>query len=191
MKKIPVFPIGYGWMVKMKLFDKYFQPYAEYCIRTTFSEEELKEALAKECPATSDVLSWKAIKAAMGLSKTIVFSCDPDDLLHLHPIKAYRNTSRGDLFIRCEKAGNGETILHISIAQSGKYKWLLYGIGIFALLWGIAASFVIWWGMFLSVIFIGLFFIVLECCHAMALDEVPQIRQDFEILLKTLESKSH
>ena len=30
----------------MKLFDKYFQPYAEYCLRTTFSEEELKEALA-------------------------------------------------------------------------------------------------------------------------------------------------
>ena len=76
----------------MKLFDKYFQPYAEYCIRTTFSEDELKEALVQECPATSDVLSWKAIKAAMGLSKTIVFSCDPDDPLHLHPIKAYRNT---------------------------------------------------------------------------------------------------
>ena len=70
MKKIPVFPIGYGWMVKMKLFDKYFQPYAEYCIRTTFSEDELKEALAQECPATSDILSWKAIKAAIGLSKT-------------------------------------------------------------------------------------------------------------------------
>ena len=52
----------------MKLFDKYFQPYAEYCIRTTFSEDELKEALAQECPATSDVLSWKAIKAAIGLS---------------------------------------------------------------------------------------------------------------------------
>ena len=82
MKKIPVFPIGYGWMVKMKLFDKYFQPYAEYCLRTTFSEDELKEALVKECPATSDVLSWKAIKAAMGLSKTIV-SCDPDDPLLL------------------------------------------------------------------------------------------------------------
>ena len=48
----------------MKLFDKYFQPYAEYCIRTTFSEDELKEALAQECPATSDILSWKAINAA-------------------------------------------------------------------------------------------------------------------------------
>ena len=172
----------------MKLFDKYFQPYAEYCIRTTFSEEELKEALAQECPATSDILSWKAIKAAIGLSKTIVFSCDPDDPLHLHPIKAYRNTSRGDLFIRCEKASDGETILHISIAQSGKYKWLLYAIGFFALFWGVATSFVIWWGIFLSVVFIGFLFIVLECCRAMAMDEVPQIRQDFEILLRTVES---
>ena len=175
----------------MKIFDKYFRPYAEYCLRTTFSEDELKEALNKECPATSDVLSWKAVKAAIGLSKTIVFACDPDDPLHLHPIKAYRNTSRGDIFIRCEKASSGETILHISIAQNGKYKYLLYAIGIFTLFWGIAASFVIWWGIFLSVVFIGLVFIVLECCHAMAMDEVPQIRQDFEILLRTLERKSH
>ena len=175
----------------MKLLDRYFQPYAEYCIRTTLSEDELKAVLKKERPATSDVLSWKAVKAVFGLSKTIVFSCDPDDPLHLHPIKAYRNTSRGDLFIRCEKASDGETILHISIAQSGKYKWLLYAIGFFALLWGVAASFVIWWGIFLSVVFIGLVFIVLECCHAMAMDEVPQIRQDFEILLRTLERKSH
>ena len=174
----------------MKLFDKYFQPYAEYCIRTTFSEDELKEALAQECPATSDVLAWKAIKAAMGLSKTIVFSCDPDEPLHLHPIKAYRNTSRGDLFIRCEKTADEETILHISIAQSGKYKYLLYAIGIFALFLGVAASFVIWWGIFLPVLFIGLFFIVLECCRAAGIDEVPQIRQDFEMMLRTLERKS-
>ena len=123
----------------MKLFDKYFQPYAEYCIRTTLSEDELKAVLKKECPATSDILSWKAIKAAIGLSKTIVFSCDPDDPLHLHPIKAYRNTSRGDIFIRCEKAVDEETILHISIAQSRKYKYLLYAIGFFALFRGVAA----------------------------------------------------
>ena len=175
----------------MKLFDKYFQPYAEYCIRTTLSEDELKEALAQECPATSDILSWKAIKAAIGLSKTIVFSCDPDDPLHLHPIKAYHNTFRGNLFIRCEKAAGDETILHISIAQSEKYKWLLYAICIFALFWGVAASFVIWWGILLSVVFIGLVFIVSECCHAITMDEIPQIRQDFEIMLRTLERKSH
>ena len=70
MKKIPVIPIGYAWRLTMKIFDKYFKPYAEYCIRTTLSEDELKEALAQECPATSDILSWKAIKAAIGLSKT-------------------------------------------------------------------------------------------------------------------------
>ena len=175
----------------MTLFDKYFAPYAEYCLRTTFSEDELKDALAKECPAC-DLCSWKAVKATFGLSNTIVFFCDPDDPLCLHPLKAYRNISRGDLFIRCEKAAGEETILHISIAQSGKYKWLLYyAIGFFALFWGVAASFVIWWGIFLSVVFIGLVFIVLECCHAMAMDEVPQIRQDFEILLRTLERKSH
>ena len=173
----------------MKLLDKYFQPYAEYCLRTTLSEDELKETLAKECPATSDVLSWKAVKAVFGLSNTIVFFCAPDDPLCLHPLKAYRNISRGDLFIRCEKAAGEETILHISIAQNGKYKWLLYAIGIFALFWGVAASFVIWWGIFLSVIFIGFLFIVLECCRAMAMDEVPQIRQDFESMLRALEKK--
>ena len=144
---------------KMKLFDKYFRPYAEYCLRTTFSEDKLKEALAQECPATSDVLSWKAVKAAFGLSKTIVFACDPDDPLHLHPIKAYRNTSRGDLFIRCEKASDGETILHISIAQSGKYKYLLYGIVIFALFWGVAASFVILVG---NILFCGFYRILIH-----------------------------
>ena len=32
----------------MKLFDKYFQPYAEYCIRTTLSEDELKELIRKQ-----------------------------------------------------------------------------------------------------------------------------------------------
>ena len=175
----------------MKIFDKYFKPDSEYCLRTTFSEDELKEALIQECPATTDFFSWKLFKSLFGFSKTIAFSRNPDNPLHLHPIKAYRNTSRGDLFIRCEKAAGEETILHISIAQSGKYKYLLYGIVIFALFWGVAASFVIWWGIFLSVIFIGFLFIVLECCRAMAMDEVPQIRQDFEILLRTLERKSH
>ena len=58
----------------MKLFDKYFQPYAEYCLRTTLSEDELKETLAKECPATGDILSLKAFKAVIGLGKTVIFS---------------------------------------------------------------------------------------------------------------------
>ena len=82
--------------------------------------------------------------------------------------------------------------IHPNLVQQWKKKLqLLYAIGFFALFWGVAASFVIWWGIFLSVVFIGFLFIVLECCRAMAMDEVPQIRQDFEILLRTLERKSH
>lgn len=41
----------------MKFFDRYCQPYAEYCVRTTLSEEELKNAIKKECPAKWDTLS--------------------------------------------------------------------------------------------------------------------------------------
>ena len=175
----------------MKLFDKYFQPYAEYCIRTTLSEDELKAVLKKECPATGDILSLKAFKAVIGLGKTVIFSCNPDDPLHLTPLKFPRNSSRGDLFIQCENAANGETILHISLGPNGKYKYLAYAICVFASGWGIAASFIIRWGIFLPVLFIGLFFIVLECCRAAGIDEVPQIRQDFEMMLRTLERKSH
>ena len=47
----------------MKLLDKYFQPYAEYCIRTTFSEDKLKEVLVKECPKSTDILSIRKLKA--------------------------------------------------------------------------------------------------------------------------------
>lgn len=173
----------------MKLFAKYFEPYAEYFIRTTFSEEKLKQVIVRECPATSEILSWKAIQAAFGLSKTIVFSCAPDEPLHLHPLKPFRNTSRGDIFIRCHKESGTETILHISIAQNPKYKWLLYSIGIFALMWGIAAAFVIWWGIFFAAFFIGSLFVVLECCHATAMDEVPQIRQALANTLRQWEKK--
>ena len=172
----------------MKLFDRYFQPYAEYCLRTTLSEEQLKTVLKKECPAT-DTLSWKAFKAVIGLEKTVVFSCDPDNPLHLTPVRFNRNTSRGDLFIRCEKAVNGDTILHISIGPDGKYKPFTYAIFVFAFIWGIGASFVIWWGIFLSVLFIGSFFIVMECCRVAAMDEIVQTRKDFEQMLRALESK--
>ena len=174
----------------MKLFDKYFQPYAEYCIRTTLSEDELKAALLKECTATGDILSWNAFRAVIGLDKTVVFSCNPDNPLHLTPIKFSRNSSRGDLLIQCEKAANGETVLHIAIGPNGKYKYLAYAICVFASGWGIAASFIIWWGIFLPVLFIGLFFIVLECCRSAAMDETNQIRQDFEVMLRALERKS-
>ena len=174
-----------------KLFDRYFQPYAEYCLRTTFSEDELKDVLKKECPKTTDIFSCKTFKAFFGLDKTVVFAVNPDDPLHLAPIKfPRRNSSRGDLFIQCEKAANGETVLHIAIGPDEKYRSLLYGMFIFAFIWGVVASFVIWWGIFLSVLFIGLFFVVLELCREAAMDEANKTRQDFEVMLRALEKQS-
>ena len=32
------------------IFKRFFKPYAEYCLRTTLSEDELKNALGKELP---------------------------------------------------------------------------------------------------------------------------------------------
>ncbi|MBE6403902.1 MAG: hypothetical protein E7039_09315 [Lentisphaerae bacterium] len=175
----------------MNLFDKYYRPYAEYCIRTTLSEDALKEALLKECPSTADTFSWKALKACIGLSNTGVFARNPDNPLQLRPIRASRNTSRGEIFIEFEKVSENATVLHITIAQPQNYKWLLYGICIFAVLWGIGAASVVWWAIFLPLPFIGMLFIVLELCKSMAEDEVPQTRQDFELMLRAWERKSH
>ena len=44
----------------MKLFSKYFKPYAEYCLQTTFSEAELKKVFEKEF---SSIYSFAAFKS--------------------------------------------------------------------------------------------------------------------------------
>ena len=175
---------------RMKLFDRYFQSYEEYCIRTTFPEDELKEILKKECPAATAVFSWKVFKALTGLEKTVLFSRDPADPFHLVSIKFLRNSAGGDLFIHAEKATDGETILHIVIGPDKKYKYSLYGMCIFAFVWGIAASFVVWWFIFVPIPFIGFLLIVMECCRAAAMDEATEIRQDFEVMLRALERKN-
>ena len=96
----------------MKIFDKYFQPYAEYCLRTTFSEEELKAVFEKELPHIS---SFAAFKAGFEANK-FTFSRRSKPL-HLHPGIAGRNSLRGELAIQCEKAEySTDTILHITIA---------------------------------------------------------------------------
>ena len=41
----------------MKIFEKYFESYAEYCLRTTFSGDELKAVFVKELPLYYDLSS--------------------------------------------------------------------------------------------------------------------------------------
>ena len=56
----------------MKLFDKYFQPYAEYCIRTTFSEDELKEALAQAIMDTFVDVLKEQVKDLKGATRNLM-----------------------------------------------------------------------------------------------------------------------
>ena len=186
MKKIPVFPIGYGWMVKMKLFDKYFQPYAEYCLRTTFSEDELKTVFEKELP---HVCSFAAFKAGFEANKFTFFRRSKP--FHLYPGITGRNSLRGEIAVKCEKSEySPETILHITIAPQNisLFCWIYL---CFAVMMGILLLCV---GTWQAVIPLGMsvfLFVILALCRSAAENEVPQIRQDFEILLRTLEKKSH
>ena len=41
----------------MNIFDKFFKPYADYCLRTTFSEDELKEVFEEELPSYDNFIS--------------------------------------------------------------------------------------------------------------------------------------
>ena len=174
----------------MKIFDKYFQPYAEYCIRTAFTEDELKAALQKECRATLDVPSWQTFKASFGLTKRTVFSRHPDDPLHLTPIRGGRNSARGELFIQCEAGSENTTVLHILIAPQRREKYIVYILSIYGLLFCTVAAFAAaWWVIFMLIPFITILFVVLEGCRATAQEETPKIRQDFESFLRELEEK--
>ena len=168
-------------------FAKYYEPYAEYCLRTTLSAAELAAALAEECPAS--LLS--CLKTTWStFSGKIVFSLRSDDPLMLTPSLGQRDSLRGDVRIRCEETAGAETILHIEIAPSTRLAWFPYLYCSFALFWGIAAACAgWWWGLLIAAAFIGFCFLVLEISRAVAIEELPRIREKFEILLRKLEDK--
>ena len=184
MKKIPVFPIGYGWMVKMKLFDKYFAPYAEYCLRTTFSEDELKTVFEKELP---HVFSFAAFKAGFEANKFTFFRRSKP--FHLYPGITGRNSLRGEIAVKCEKSEySPETILHITIAPQNisLFCWIYF---CFAVMGGILLLCV---GTWQAVIPLGMsvfLFVFLALCRSAAENEVPQIRQALENTLRKFEEK--
>ena len=184
MKKIPVFPIGYGWMVKMKLFEKYFVPYAEYTLRTTLSEEELKAAFEKEFPP---VFSFAAFKAGFGTDKfSFTRGSKP---FHLHSGTTGRNSFRGEISIRCEKANfSSDTILHLTIAPQNMslFCWIYVS---FAMLMGILLLCAGKWQAVVPLVMIAFMFLILHLCRSAAENEIPEISKAFERTLRTIEEK--
>ena len=168
----------------MKFFDKYFQPYAEYCLQTTFSEDELKAVFEKELP---HIFSFAAFKAGFEANKFTFFRRSKP--FHLHPGITGSNSLRGELAIQCEKTEySPETILHITIAPQNisLFCWIYL---CFAVMMGIL---LLCTGTWQAVIPLGMsvfLFVFLALCRSAAENEVPKTRQDFELMLKTLESK--
>ena len=171
---------------EMKIIDRFFQPYEEYSERTTLSEEALKQALIKECPDSSK-LSWKVIKASFLMSKTMVFVRCPDDPFRLYQVRGRRHSMQ--LIIQCEKISDSVTVLHITIAPDSRLRGVAYAFCIFALIWSVAASCIVWYLIFLPAVFLGFFFFVMMCCNAEAEGYVPEIRQGFREMLKKLECR--
>ena len=172
-------------------FAKYYEPYAEYCLRSTLSAAELAAALEKECPASI----WGylfGIPASIGAAfgGKVRFRLKPGGELVLAPILGTRNSLRGDVAIRCESASGGGTVLHIVIAPSRTLCWFPYFYCGFALLMGGCATYAgLWWGLLVSAGFVGFCFLAAEICRAVGSDEVSKIKPAFEELLRKLEEK--
>ena len=170
------------------ILNKYFQPYAEYCIRSSFSEEELEKVLKAELSTSKDLFS--GIKAYWGMEEKTVFLLCPGKKLKLIPARYGRNTMRGNLFIRCEKAfQSSETLLHITITPEKSGKYLLYALWLFAIFTGSIIIYKVWWTLFFFLLWFIFSFIVLSACRGMGESETQQIRQDFTELLRMLEKK--
>ena len=175
----------------MKFLERYVRPFAEYCVRTPLSEEELVKALQAELPAWDAVFSGKLWKACFGFCDT--FTRERKDPLILFPMLRGRgnNSLRGKVHIRCEKTESSPgTLLHITLAPDGRLKWFFPVWLGFALLWGIVALCAGFWLALLVVPFaMGFFFLISGVCRSMAESEIPRIRRNFEELLHTLEEK--
>ena len=167
----------------MKFIDKFFRPYAEYCLRTSFSEEELREVFRKELPSENDLFAL--VKAQFKVGKITLFR--KHDPLKLFVDGTTRNSLRGVISITCEKAGyESETILHITIAPSD-LRFLVWGMLCFSVGISVCGGWFRVWPMLGALVMPLFLFMVLAVCRSVAQDEVPKIRQTFESTLRGLE----
>lgn len=165
------------------IFDRFFKPYAEYCLRTTLSEEELKTALGKDLPG----YFIASVKAVFGKEK--VPFCRTWKPLVLHPLLRSRTSLRGVIRIQCRKAeAAGETVLDITIAPEDArlFAWLFLVLCLAALIPFIRAGSWLFVG---PLVMAGFLFVILAMCRSIGESEVPEIQQAFANTLLLLEKK--
>lgn len=172
------------------IFNRFFKPYAEYCLRTMLSEDELKNALDKEFSMYGFLSGFKTAMALASLAdkaKVVFFkTCRP---LTLHPVMFGRNSLRGEIHIKCRKAESGkETVLDITIVPQdiGLLIWIMF---VFAVAMTILFFCAGTWMAVAPLIWIGFLFVILAMCRSIGESEVPEIQRVFENTLRQLEKK--
>lgn len=170
----------------MRFIDQYFAPYAEYCLRTTLPEEELKEIFAREFPLRDEL--YVSFKIFTGKRERFYRTGTP---LTLSTYSYDRNSLRSNVFIKCRKAEHSpETVLHITLAPDPSYTkpFIFVCLGFDLLFISLALCAGIWQGL-LGVVFPLFLFMVLAVCRSAEESRITQIMQDFENTLRKFEDK--
>ena len=165
------------------IFDRFFKPYAEYCLRTTLSEDELKNALEQEFSG------YFISSIKMLFSKEEVSFCRTWKPQVLHPVLRGRNSLRGEIHIKCRKAEPGkETVLDITIVpqDTGLLVWIIFVFAVAMTILFLCAG---TWKAVAPLILIGFQFVILAMCRSIGESEVPEIQRAFETTLRQLEKK--
>lgn len=169
----------------MKPFDAFFEPYAEYCLRTTFSEEELKEVFEKELSSNHSFATFMS-----GFDDKGVTFFRTEVPLKLLPGMGGRNSLRGEITIQCERVVDSpDTILHITIAPQNMrlFVWFMVcfsvGLGVLGAICTGA------WQMLVALAMPGLLYGNLCLCRSMGEKELEKIRQGFQKTLWDFEEK--
>ena len=165
------------------IFKRFFKPYAEYTLRTTLSEDELKDALDREFSG------YFITSITSVFSKEKVTFCRTWKPLTLCPVLRGRNSMRGDVSIRCRKAESGkETVLDITITpEDGRlFAWLFFILCLAGVIPFFRAGS---WLFIIPLVMAGFLFMVLAMCRQIGESEVPEIQEAFEKTLRKLEKK--
>ena len=165
------------------IFDRFFKPYAEYCLRTTLSEDELKNAVETEFPKYGFFSANEAV-----FSEETVFFFKTARPLTLKPVLCGRNNLRGVISMQCLKAASArETVLDVTIAPRND-RWLGWGISGFCIMAVLIFCFGMWQGVF-PLLMAGFLFLNLVLSRSYAANETPVIQREFENTLRQLEKK--
>ena len=165
------------------IFKRFFKPYAEYCLRTVLSEDELKTALETKFPKDGFFSANEAV-----LSEETVIFFKTARPLTVKPVLCGRNNMRGVISIHCRKAEPGnESVLDITITPRND-RWLGWGISGFCIMAVLIFCFGMWQGVF-PLLMAGFLFLNLVLSRSYAANETPVIQREFENTLRQLEKK--